>query len=91
MSDIERWTIYRHPRHSDPPTARPGHGHPDEDDEYERIEVVPADQLAGAVRELRALMEAADEEARSQYEAPARLREAILRADRWLTASGSSR
>jgi hypothetical protein len=53
-----------------------------------KVVVVLAEQHAGAVEELRALLHAADEEARSQFEPPDRLREAILRADAWLTANG---
>jgi hypothetical protein len=46
------------------------------------------DQLRGAVKELRALFEEADYQAQREYPTPERLREALLRADAWLTANG---
>jgi hypothetical protein len=42
----------------------------------------------GAVKELRALFEEADYQAQREYPTPERLREALLRADAWLTANG---
>jgi C1A family cysteine protease len=53
-----------------------------------RVEVVPLTDHRGAVKELRALFEEADYQAQREYPTPERLREALLRADAWLTANG---
>jgi acetylornithine/succinyldiaminopimelate/putrescine aminotransferase len=53
-----------------------------------RVEVVRAADHQGAVKELRALFEEADYQAQREYPTPERLREALLRADAWLTANG---
>jgi hypothetical protein len=52
------------------------------------VEYAPVTDTPGAVKELRALFEEADYQAQREYPTPERLREALLRADAWLTANG---